>query len=224
MPELIFIHNPKTGGLSFLHTLNEVYGQENVKQIWDLLPWHDSILHTPDSIFYREYAHFLQITHKALEEAPEYKVLHGHMPAFVIDGFYPGAKRIAWVRHPIDQVLSRVFHFRKERLNDAHHWVSPWALATEPIFRNCQSFYLGNSLRQFDFVGVLEHYNEDFKTCCDLMGWTNVEPVHYHPTEHETDRRCALECDMDFLEHMAGINLLDFMLYDQVRELRGTWS
>ena len=215
MPELVFIHIPKTAGLSFLHSLNEVYGEENVKQIWDLIPYHDSILHETDSVFYRDYAHARNVILDSLQSAPDYKVLFGHMPAFVIDGLYPDAKWVTWLRQPVDQVLSRVFHFRKMRINKAH-WLSPWSLAKMPLFQNCQFFYTGGSLERFSFVGVLERYEECFRMLCNLMEWGEVKPQHLHVTGFEEDKRANLALTPEFFMDVKRNNLWDFMLYNQV--------
>jgi len=216
MPELIFIHIPKCGGISFLHSLNEIYGQENVKQIWELLPWpDDELLITWDSPFFMDQGEFRNIVCDCLQDV-DYPVLFGHMPVWVLEDLFPDVPRITWIRNPLEQVLSRVFHFRKMKIGNYHHWNSPWAISKEPIFRNNQFFHTGGHVSQFDFVGVLDTHEQDMRRACDLFNWPQVTPHHLHKTEFEEDKRQALRSNPYFVKDIKIMNAWDYSLYSWV--------
>ena len=213
MVELIFTHIPKTAGISFLHTLNELYGQENVQQILEPLPWPDcGGLIDPESMFFRDHARFRSVLKRNIADTGA-RVLFGHMPAWVLEDLFPGVPRITWIRDPLEQVLSRVFHFRKMRLWNAHEWDDVWKLATQPVFRNCQFFYTGGWLSQFAFVGTVEHYDRDLERFCDTFGLPQAIPRHFHKTEFEQGVRNSLRTNPDFCKEILSLNALDCALY-----------
>ena len=220
MVELIFTHIPKTAGLSFLHTLNEVYGQKNVRQVWDYLeePRNDMALTDIGSPFWSDYAGFRTRLEEQLKGVKD-KVLHGHLPVWFLEDMFPGVPRVTWMREPIEQVLSRVFHYRKESFPIAQEY-TPQGLARRPWFRNSQFFYTGGSLRNFAFVGVVERYEEDLKRLAGYLDWPDVEPLHLHRTEYEDDTRLALRSDVDFCEEMRQLNYRDVALYEWAKMRR----
>lgn len=213
MPELIFVHIPKCGGISFWQTLRQVYGKENVRQIFHLLPYSgDEVLHRANSDMFRHHAQFRHTVNATLEHV-DFPVLFGHIPAWILEDLWPGVPRICWLRRPVDQVLSRVFHWRKENIENARS-KTPKELALSPVFRNNQSFYTGDSLKQFAHVGIIEDYDAHLQQIAEMMGWGHVEPWHDHTTNYENDIRKELEEDGEFRALLERINYRDMALYD----------
>lgn len=213
MPELIFIHIPKNAGISFWQTLREVYGENNIKQIWHLLPYSGDLeLGIAGSDLFRNHAKFRKTVNESLKDI-DFPVIFGHMPVWILEDLWPGVPRVVFVRNPVDQVLSRVFHWRKENLYGVQS-MTPRQLALSPIFRNNQSLYTGDSLKPFTHVGIVEDYENSFRQIAGSFGWENVQPWHDHTTNHENDMRQELREDVEFCRELEEVNYRDMALYD----------
>lgn len=220
MTELIFVHVPKTGGISFWQTLRQVYGEEGGKQIFHLLPYSgDEVLHRANSDMFLNHWQFRKTVNEHLRDV-DYPAFFGHVPVWILEDVWAGVPRITWMRNPIDQVLSRVFHWRKENIEGARN-VCPKELALSPVFRNNQSFYTGDSLKNFAYVGILEHYNECLAEIAGMFGWQGVIPLHDHPTNYEDDMRQALKANAKFCAQLRDANYRDMALYDYALHMRG---
>jgi len=213
MPELIFVHIPKNAGISFWQTLRQVYGEDNVKQIFHLLPYSgDEVLHRAHSQMFRHHAEFRHTVNRCLRDV-DYPVLFGHVPVWVLEDLWPGVPRVCWLRNPVDQVLSRVFHWRQENIEGARA-IPPRELATSPVFRNNQSFYTGDSLKHFSYVGIVERYSEHFNKIAQAFNWKDVAPLHDHTTNYEPELRQELRNDTQFCAMLEELNYRDMSLYD----------
>lgn len=211
--ELIFIHIPKTAGISFLQTLADVYGPENVRQIWDFLPYDgDGDSGIPGSHVFQSHARFRETVMEALSKPIPARVLHGHFHAWMLEDLFPGVPRVTWLRNPIDQVLSRIFHYYKMDLYRARDY-SPWEIAAWPLLRNCQFSFTGGYLSQFTY-GVVESYDSDLRAIAGKFGWGEVRPYHLHRTEHREDMRNSLKSDTPFIRKLKEWNARDTALYD----------
>lgn len=220
--DLIFVHVPKTAGISFLRTLHDVYGEENCKQVWDLFPYtlqhHGDYTHLIDSPFYQNRAGVRALAKDVFSRQIDARILYGHMPAWMYDTFFPGVPRVVWLRNPEDQVLSRIFHFRKHDILGARG-VTPQEMAHHPLFKNNQFWYTGGWLSQFAFVGTVESYEEDLMSLSEKLGWGMVTPYHYHPTGYEEELREECKRDDSFMQYLRYANIHDFALYDYARGL-----
>jgi hypothetical protein len=127
----------------------------------------------------------------------------GHMPQFILDGLFPDAKRITWLRNPIDRVVSAYYHWRRmgyiprrETLMDFAH---------RPTQRNQQHYYTSGDLSRFDFVGVLEY--ESFANLAAFLG------IDYTPPGHLNAGNYAFP-DRDMRARIYELNTLDWEVYD----------
>jgi len=160
--QLISLHLPKTAGTSFRHTLEERY---------------------PDLIYF-------DYDGKFNPDLGPMKVVHGHMQAFRYVSFYPNAKLITWLRNPVDRIIS-YFNFWKtlpRHGNANHDYVLDYDLSliefaeTEFIRNEVVGHYMKNlALSRFDFVGVIERYQEDLVRLAEMMGWPRVTLYKSNP-------------------------------------------
>ena len=97
MIELISVHIPKTAGTAFRHVLTDVYGLNGV--LGD---------YPPDSIYHPE---------RAID--PQINVIHGHFTPSKYQGYFPQAKRIVWLRHPLFRLISE--YFFAKTINDRNN-------------------------------------------------------------------------------------------------------
>ena len=161
--ELISVHIPKTAGTAFRHVLTDVYGLNGV--LGD---------YPPNQIYQPE-----------ITPNPQRKVIHGHFLPSKYQGYFPTAKRIVWLRHPLFRLVSE--YFFAKTINDRNNVIHAKLLdgnlsilefAKIPQMRNvlCQNIE-ETPLPQFDFVGIQEFYSQDLEDLKKMMGWKNFQPI-----------------------------------------------
>lgn len=219
MTDLLFIHIPKTGGLSFIHSLGKAYGE--AKEIWDFIPGHPEVLADMDSQFFWNHYWYRAQIRRAEDEASKHRIVYGHIPIWVFDGPMYFTPKVVWLRNPIDQILSRVFHFRKENLYGAQHY-APEDIVRWPAFQNNQFFYTGGDLSLFSYVGILERYDECHAEIAEMFEWpSHVQPVHTHVTDYEPELRQSLRENAAFCAELERMNAIDVALYDYALGMKG---
>ncbi|MGB3513307.1 MAG: sulfotransferase family 2 domain-containing protein, partial [Microcoleaceae cyanobacterium] len=97
--EIISVHVPKTAGTTFRDVLEQVYGVAGICV--------DNQLQYPTI-------------------KPQFRVIHGHFPMIKYEGKFPQAKRIIWLRNPVERLISQYFYWKNLPLennpfNDPHH-------------------------------------------------------------------------------------------------------
>ncbi len=177
--ELISVHMPKTAGSSFRDLLLRIYGEEGL--VWD---YHDTPL-DPAVLYNTDRDAWLLKSREFIERlgAPK-RAIHGHFPLRKYVGYLPNAKRITWVRHPVDRLLSHFFMWRtRDDLPDHTLYrqvrLSQMDLsefAKIPMVRNVMTrVFLHNvPVSSLFFIGVQEHYRKDVKELKALMGWPAI--------------------------------------------------
>ncbi len=146
------MHIPKCGGISFRNTLFDNY---------------------PDEVY----------IYHPIRPAPLYKgfkVIHGHFPMRRLADKYADAKKITWVRHPVDRIIS-LYNFWKEI---GHQGINEegWDLidvASQDFLKSeMQYFFDGFDFDDFYFIGVLENFNNDLNILAENLGWNSVNLYH----------------------------------------------
>ncbi len=208
--ELISVHVPKTAGTAFANLLNKVYGVEQIFKDYE----NESI----ESI------------------GPRYRVVHGHFRVGKYNGYFPTAKRVAWVRHPATWVISLYYFWKHipwevaEKANNpllTRHLTEELSLlefAEHPLARNqfTRHFLDGLDLEDFFFVGIQEHFQEELKDLAWMMGWPTFEVGvdNANPQPGYRDRVNQLRSEPGLIQKLESLNEDDMALYERALTIR----
>ena len=163
--EIISVHFPKAAGSSLKKSFLAAYGQEGVYFDYEDDPKDPTCQYYIDSDGCRDEA-------SKISERPGVKVIHGHFHPSKYDQI-KNAKRITFLRHPIDNLISTYFFWKKlegpghalfNYFHDNH--LTLIELAKLPAIRYLMSrTYFGNfDMKLFDFIGFQESYSAGLST------------------------------------------------------------
>lgn len=208
MIELISVHIPKTAGTAFRHVLTDTYGLNGV--LGDYPP--DQI-HQPENPI-----------------SKEIKVIHGHFEPSKYQDYFPKAKRIVWLRHPLFRLISE--YFFAKTINDHNNVIHAQLLdrdlsildfAKIPQMKNFLSQKIkGMQLAEFDFVGIQEFYLQDLEEIKNIMGWNKFQPIIKNSNRYPEYQKCLQEIldDAQLVDRLAKLNREDLELYREALQLR----
>ncbi|MEG4022205.1 hypothetical protein [Microcoleus sp. S13C4] len=212
MVELIVVHVPKTAGATFQFILNQVYGGEHI--YYDYLEGSRPKVYQPAEI------------------PSEFRVIHGHFPISKYDNFFPDAKRIIWLRHPVHLLVSLYFYWLHLPLVNNNHTIvgkiqtSRMGIdefADQPEVRNILYRHTcGKKLSDFYFVGLQEFFQEDLSELKIMLGWANFrnsyENLNPNPKYHEDIQKVF--ADQKLIDKLVENNQQDLALYEEALILR----
>lgn len=214
--KLISVHIPKTAGTAFRNLLKEVYGNKKVIRLD--VPLGNKRVMVNETAW----------TDSRLPK--EIEVVHGHFNAATLREQYEfpeDVKMITWLRNPVDRVISNYFYLEKrlkEELDEKGKGLnilskmqcSLLEYARREINRNRQSKFLaGHQLRDFTFVGIQEHYDEDVSDLSKMLLWRkDVQPKKHNVTGSRIE---VSEADR---AEIASLNAEDMTLYAEGLQLR----
>ncbi len=159
------VHIPKTAGTSFRKSMREIFGEAMILDYadkpWKIKWWkrnwqtwqqgrrsHELAIEDNNCIF----GHYMPLKYSQLIRTRECSL-------------------VTWLRDPIERMVSNYnFIFEHYRLRNfkpgqSHIVDENWTLEQfmfSPSYRNYSSQFLwGFPLKRFDFVGLVEHYEED---------------------------------------------------------------
>jgi hypothetical protein len=223
--ELVSMHIPKTAGTAVRNVLRQLYGADLFEDYADRPLDPQSTFHT-DRRAWRtasdELAKRLRVGHRAV---------HGHFAAIKYANHFPEARRIVWLREPISWLIS-LYYFWKHlprRANTLHHRLLDEGLSfieftalPETQNRFTQVFLKGTRLAEFDFVGLQEHFNEDFGDLVRVMDWPEVVPefTNANPQPSYREHLRVLRSDPALIARLTQLNADDVELYRQAQALR----
>jgi hypothetical protein len=226
--ELISVHIPKTGGVSFRQLLQRVYGAAGV-----VFDYADRIL-DPGALYQTDRAQWERTERRPfiarVEADPDVRVIHGHFAARKYGGVFPEAARVVWLREPVARLVSHYHYWRglphgghglHRRLLEEN--LSLEEFASLPLMQDSMSrqFLEGVGLEGFDFVGRQEFFDEDLAALARLLGWVSSELVGPSAVENRSEDSAASLASLDgpTRQRLQELNPADIALYRQASEL-----
>lgn len=199
-PKLISIHVPKAAGTSFKGVLEHLYRGS-------MLPIYHNELNK-------------KIWNKEKVEIPQkYRAIQGHFPATqqLLESF-PNAKVISWVRHPLNRLIS-YYHYwlKRPRHNNPNH---DRFMSEKPSLVEFSSWdymqgelnsYFQIPIEKFDYIGVVENYDESFKRMSEILGWPSVNQIKTNVgryPELQIPRKEILEIEKNLKDDIELYNLI----------------
>ena len=167
---LISIHLPKTGGVSFRESLKQHFGS-----VYSV-DYNDFPINTP--VLKRNVHALRESIKNRFRPFDKNLCIHGHFLPLKYR-FLPrrlDVSYITWMRDPVERLASH-YHFWKRTTDDLkdqplkrrmldENW-SFERFALGPEHRNIYNqFFWGFPLKKLDFIGITEHFEEDFKYFC----------------------------------------------------------
>ncbi|MEG4071514.1 hypothetical protein QUA33_02440, partial [Microcoleus sp. Pol14D4] len=212
MVELIAVHVPKTAGATFQSALQQVYGSQHI--YYDYLDASRPKVYEPHEI------------------PSQIRVINGHFSLSKYESFFPEAKRIIWLRHPIYLLVSLYFYWRYLPLQKGDNTIvgklqqskiGIYEFAEQPEIRNilCQNA-CGKMLNDFYFVGVQEFFREDLLELKTMLGWPEItvaqENINPNP-KYQEDLQNVLS-NKTIISKLVENNRQDIELYEEALSLR----
>lgn len=191
---IISMHIPKTGGMSFHAHLKHQYGKNYY------YAYQGSMIETRFN------------AHQGAHIYPGKKVIHGHFSGFKrMKAYYPNAKLITWLRHPVKRLISHYNFFQKIELPHNRSWrtmkqenlslleFARHADCRESVF--VYESYLGNlDFEDFYFVGLTEHYSDHIQKLARMMNWRQTREIKENTTGRSSKKMEDLELIETILE------------------------
>lgn len=210
--ELVSLHIPKTAGTSFRNTLKIVYGKNAVVR----LDINKKVLNINEKKYTKN-----KIKSKI-------KVVHGHFSykdiyeKLDIDSSVP---IITWLRDPVERVISNYYYLLKvlkQRLGeDVESNIGNRMIKTLLEFAHQEAnknrmtkFLKEANLKNFLFVGIVEHYQEDLYYLSKLLDWNTCPVLKQNTTQHQNKHSESIK------KVISQLNNDDIALYKEALKIR----
>jgi hypothetical protein len=214
--DLISVHVPKVAGTTFARHLTSIYGTDRVYKDYHDYPMNPLSLINVDRPAWR-----ISANKEIRSIGSEFDVIHGHFVIEKYRGFFPFARRIAWVRHPAAWVISLYYFWRHTpivrtsntnpllcRLLDQN--LTLLEFAEDPTACNVISrvFLGGLPADEFDFLGVQEHMDDDLSDLCRMMNWPELDLARENtsPEPAYGERIREIHADPRVIDRLVSLN------------------
>lgn len=204
---IVSIHIPKVGGTSFRQNLFDNNDPERCLLVYD----RDTANKVNSGTVFDS------------GHGPGPQVVHGHLrPHRRLFDLSPRPFFVVWLRHPVDRLLSlhRYWSLLEPSGNPVHDEFlrtrpTPAVFARSRVRHEMLTYFDQISLHEYDFVGLIEHYDDDLADLGRLLGWTEIVP-------YRANRTPSAEIDIRESDRAEiGRSLTDSIaLYQQALSLR----
>lgn len=222
---VVFIHIPKTGGMTLYSMIRDIYKPSELHKI------------NPAMESLEKYRHLPQ------ERKEKLKAIYGHMDYRVRELLPPNSRYVTLMRNPVERVISH-YHYVRRTANDPlrelamrsslDDWVARCDLlemdngqtrrllgSTESVrFGECTAEMLErarhNVQQNFALVGITERFDETYGLMSKLFDW----PIkHYLPRNVAQQRSSIKETPVRTIRLIEKFNALDMELYEHATRL-----
>ncbi len=221
---LVSLHLPKTGGTSFVASLQQYFSNQLE------LDYSDKPIHS--HYIFRNTKAFFMALHNGVSSIHAGSCIHGHfLPLkyrFVSAKNSP-VRYVTWFRDPIERLASHYYFWRREVDMDTvgslrkkmlkENWsLEEFCFSIE--MRNFYSQFLwGFPLESFDFIGLTEYYKDDFSYFCKEFLQGGCFEVQSLNVNHQGQKQYILDEGMRV--ELEDFHAKDMRLYQRAVDLRG---
>lgn len=220
--EYFFMHMPKTGGTSMRQALNKAFTQE------EIFPNRREMKR------YNGYPSIRKLLKVDKELLAQKRLLRGHYPFVVADTIMPNAKKIVFLRSPVERSISFLFHMQRRSPETSLEEIletKARKLSNRQVqfFADndvaCETFKSGEvdqsslenaiaNLEKCWFVGITERFDESMNLCRAMLGIDQEEATVRNRGGYE-----KAQVTDALLSRIKEINALDEQLYRRGLEL-----
>jgi len=217
---LISVHLPKTAGSSFRASLEQHFNQ---KMFFD---YADLPINTPP--FQRNSNALISGLENAERDFGEVECIHGHfMPAkYLLLNTVKPLTFVTWMRDPVERIVSHYYFWQRRYWPEApplHKRIveEKWSLEKFCLSEEMQNFYhqflWGFPLHNFDFIGITEHYEDDFKYFSQTFLHQNLASFKVNINENNKGK---YPLNKSLRKQIESFHEVDMELYHQALKLR----
>lgn len=238
MADIISVHTPRAGGSSFKLALTTAFGAAGIRFDYGDQPGDPAaaVNLDPDRFFAAWDA-------RDFSSLKDVRVIHGH---FHVDKYrtLAGARRITFLRHPVDRTISHYLHWQDEKRRLGHnvlknnifyrvkynaraHTVFRYFLENDLTVREfaripavrrfyTTSLYRGVDMRRFAFVGRFEDIHREMVRLSDIIDVDMALPTEpKRKSAAHSDEAVAIRADTSLRADLTDILADDIRFYEQ---------
>jgi len=217
---IISVHLPKAAGSSFKASLGLYFGSSL------LLDYEDLPINMPP--FQRNRNALISGLENAERDFGEVKCIHGHfMPAkYLLRNTFKPLKFVTWMRNPVERIVSHYYFWQRNYWPEApplHKRIveEKWSLEKFCLSEEMQDLYhqflWGFPLHNFEFIGITEHYEEDFMFFSQVFLHLNLASFKLNINEKN---KIKYPINNSFRKQIESFHEIDMELYHQASKLR----
>lgn len=239
MVDVISVHTPRAAGSSFKQALTTAFGTAAVRFDYGDQPGDPA---APVNLDPERF--FAAWDARDFSELKGVRVIHGH---FHVNKYrtLPGARRITFLRHPIDRLISHYLHWRDEKrrlessvltnnvfyrvkFNTRANTVFRYFLQNDLTVREfaripaVRRFYTDGlfrdvDMKSFDFIGRFEDIHREMVRLSDIIDVDMALPSEpRRKSAPHSDEAIAIRADTTLRQELGDILADDIRFYDRV--------
>lgn len=214
--EIISIRIPKTGSHTLAEYFYYTYGtQEPIYP--DIIPSNEGA-----SPYYQDREVAKEIIKEYSTRIEGNQFIHMHIPVWAWDGLFPGVPRICFMRHPVPWLVSN--YFFALALGALPNTTTIYDYMSISYRQNWQSWFMNGSIKNFDFIGFQETFDDDVIELYNYIGKPlppKPEPQNVSLYPNYLRVKNDLLRDKQFIRQVKRVFKQDFALY---REAWSKWK